>query len=177
MSDFGDGIARLIRQDVSRTNWQRDRERAEIILKKRRDRYREDPEYRDRIKEAVRKRRASMTPSNQKRSFNQDKFIFDESGRGIYLISSGKAARLIGISVRTLHNWEKRGWIPQNHLKDHLGRHWYPLEFVEFLSGLAMFKKDCSSSSWISRVKEEWQVCQQGSSKLPVVGSKARNAL
>ena len=111
-------INKLIRRSHSRDKWRQDRKAAEKILRYRRERYANDPEYQKSIKESVKRQRSNKEPSRRKRSFNRDK-ISIVNGMSVLLLSSGKAAHLLDISPRTLKNWDKMGRIPQNSIKDH----------------------------------------------------------
>lgn len=162
-------IVNLIRRADSRTKWREDRKTAEQVLKRRRERYANDPEYAQSIKESVRKQREKKGPSDRKRSFNRDKIIVI-NGVSVTLFSSGKAAKLIGVSPRTIAVWEKKGYIPVNRAKDRLGRRWYPEEFVAFLVQHASNRPNSRLDQWSIRVKEAWQQVQFSDRPIPMVG-------
>jgi len=162
-------IVRLIRRTQSREKWREDRNTSEKVLKQRRERYANDPEYQESIKESVRRQRQDTAPSNRRRSFNRDKVII-VNGVSVILFSSGKAAHLIGISPRTIRNWEKKGRIPRNRVKDRLGRCWYPAEFVGFLVKQVENRKKSRLDVWSERVKEAWQITQLSDRPIPIVG-------
>lgn len=165
----GDLFARLIKNADFRRRWREDRDLAERALSKRRERYASDPGYRERIKESVRRRRESKEPSDNRRSFNRDKIVII-NGLGVQLMSSGKAATLIGVSTRTLDLWEKKGVIPVNRAKDSLGRRWYPVQFVAFLAEHAAQRQDRRCDDWSRRVKDAWQSMQLSNHPIPIVG-------
>lgn len=161
-------IVNLIRRADSRIRWREDRKTAEQVLKRRRERYANDPEYAESIKESVRRQREIKGPSERKRSFNRDKVII-VNGVSVTLLSSGKAASLIGVSPRTIAHWEKKGYIPVNRAKDRLGRRWYPAEFVVFLVEQASDRPSNRLDGWSERVKEAWQRIQLSDRPIPMV--------
>jgi hypothetical protein len=163
-----DYITNLIRRSHSRNKWREDRNTAEKVLKYRRARYANDPNYKKSIKESVRRQRRKKEPSNRKRSFNRDKIILI-NGVSVSLFSSGKAAHLLGISPRTLKNWDKAARIPQNSVKDRLGRCWYPAEFIRFLIKQIDNKKKVGLVIWSLQVKEDWQTTQLSDSPIPII--------
>ncbi|MGD9727490.1 MAG: hypothetical protein AB7V39_14035 [Nitrospiraceae bacterium] len=137
-------------------------------MSQKRKRYANDPDYAESIKESVRRQRQKRTPSDNKRSFNRDKVIVVD-GVTVSLVSSGKAARLIGISPKTLSHWEKKNFVPLNHTKDRLGRRWYPLSYVMFLANLASDRPSDRLDEWSIRVKEAWMKLQLSDRRIPVV--------
>lgn len=160
---------RLLRRANSRRRWKEDRKAAEKILVKRRERYANDSNYAESIKESVRRRRREKGPSRRKRSYNRDKIIII-NGTSVTLFSSGKASRLIGIVSRTLGNWEKKGYIPINRAKDTLGRRWYPADFVMFIAAQYTIKPSGRLDRWSERVKEAWREIQLSDRPIPIVG-------
>ncbi len=162
-----DPIISLIRRDESRRRWREDRRKAERILKRRRERYANDPSYQESIKASVRRQRKKKSGSDRRRSFNRDKLIV-MNGISVTLLSSGKVASLLGVSARTIVNWEKKGYIPLNYAKDSLGRRWYPAEFVVFLIAQVVSKSG-RLDEWSLRVKESWQTTQLSDRPIPIV--------
>ena len=162
-------IAKLLRRASSRRRWKEDRKASEKILTKRRERYANDSDYAESIKESVRRRRKEKGPSKRKRSYNRDKIII-VNDVSVTLLSSGKAASLIGVSTRTLGNWEKKGYIPLNRAKDALGRRWYPSDFVMFLAHQATIRSSGRLDRWSERVKEAWREIQLSDRPIPIVG-------
>ena len=161
-------LSKLIRRANSRKKWREDRKTAEKVLSKRRRRYANDEEYAESIKASVRRRRREAGNSKRKRSFNRDKVII-VNGVSVNLVSSGRAAGLIGVSPRTLENWEKKGYIPVNRAKDTIGRRWYPTEFVMFLSTQSAHRPRGKLDEWSKRVKEAWQEIQLSDRAMPIV--------
>lgn len=165
-SDF---FARFMQNVGSREKWREDRDRAEKILDGRRLRYATDAEYRERIKESVRKNRSTKRPSDRKRSFNRDR-VMTINGSTVFLYSSGKSASLIGITTRTASLWEKTNVIPINRACDLLGRRWYPSEFVVFMASMVSERSQFRClADWSARVKEAWQARQLSDTPIPVV--------
>lgn len=163
-----DPIVNLIRRADSRRRWREDRKKAERVLSRRRERYANDQEYAESIKESVRRQREKKGPSDKKRSFNRDKVIVID-GESVTLISSGKAAKMVGVSPKTIKHWEKKDYIPRNRAKDRLGRRWYPMEFVVWLAGQAADRPSDRLDEWSMRVKEAWQKTQLSDRRIPVV--------
>lgn len=164
-----DHFSRLVRNADYRRKWRENRDLAERTLDKRRERYATDPDYRESIKESVRRRREETRGSDRKRSFNRDKVIVID-GVGVRLLSSGKVASVLGISPRTLSQWEKKNIIPINRAKDAIGRRWYPASFVDFLMELIGFRDNGRCDIWSERVKDAWQSIQLSSHPIPIVG-------
>jgi DNA-binding transcriptional regulator YiaG len=163
-----DYLSNLVRRAKSRSKWREDRRTAERTLGKRRERYANDSDYAESIKESVRRQREQKDKSDRKRSFNRDKVIVID-GVSVTLLSSGKAAKLIGVSPRTLENWETKGYIPVNRAKDALGRRWYPAEFVMFLFHHASRRKGHRLDAWANRVKDAWRENQLSDRRMPIV--------
>jgi len=164
-----DYFTKLVKNDTSRRRWRENRSASEKTLKKRSERYAEDPEYAESIKESVRRQREARGRSDRKRSFNRDKIIV-MNGISVSLMSSGKAAHLIGVSPRTLANWEKKGLIPRNRAKDRLGRRWYPAPFVAFITEQAVDRPRTGIDEWAIRVKEAWTKKQLSGQPIFIVG-------
>lgn len=96
----------LPKKESSFHNWyQKNKER---LSAKRKKRYAEDPEYRQRALEASRRRsrgdRSLITPPED-------------------AISVAQAAERAGVSVSTLHEWRRKGHFPEP--KHHHGRLWF----------------------------------------------------
>lgn len=163
-----DPLVDLIRRADSRRKWREDRKSSEKVLSRRRERYASDPEYAEAIKESVRRQRKVRPPSEKRRSFNRDRVVVVE-GVSVSLLSSGKAAKLIGVSPKTIKLWEDKGFIPINRAKDRLGRRWYPVEFVMFLSEHAANRPSDRLEEWSSRVKEDWLKIQLSNRRVPIV--------
>lgn len=163
-----DPIVKLIRRADSRRKWREDRRAAERVLSRKRERYANDPEYAEAIKESVRRQREKKGSSEKRRSFNRDKVIVVD-GISVTLISSGKAAKLIGVSPKTIKHWEKKDYIPRNRAKDRLGRRWYPLEFVVWLAAQATNRPSDRLDEWSMQVKEAWQKIQLSDRRIPIV--------
>lgn len=160
------------RNEASRERWRENREAAERTLRKRQDRYANDPEYRDSIKESVRKRRANEPKSNRTRSFNRDRII-TLGDKHVTLWSSGKCAYFIGIARRTLTSWENKQVIPVDRLTDSLGRRWYPSAYVLFIAEMFAKREPKEKlNDWAIRVKEEWDKRQLGVHRIPVVNER-----
>lgn len=164
-----DTIVKVIRQADSRRKWREDRRTAEKILQQRRERYANDPDYAESIKESVRRQREKQEPSDRRRSFNRDKIIVI-NGVPVTLISSGKAGKMLGVSPRTIENWESKGYIPLNRAKDALGRRWYPTEFILFLANHTSNRPRGRLDEWSMRVKDAWQNVQLSDRPIPIVG-------
>lgn len=164
-----DVFSKLIHNAENRKKWHEDREHAEKVLDRRRERYANDPAYRESIKESVRKNRKKKGPSNRKRSFNRDRVMI-VNGTSVFLYSSGKAAHHIGVPARILELWENKSVIPVNRATDSVGRRWYPSDFVEFLAEhYSASPPNQPTDMWSKQVKEAWQIRQLGEFPIPVV--------
>ena len=163
-----DPIINLIRRADSRRKWREDRRTSERVLGQRRERYANDPDYAEAIKESVRRQREKKDPSGKRRSYNRDKIIVID-GVSVTLLSSGKAAQMIGVSPKTIKHWESKSYIPKNRAKDCLGRRWYPVEFVMFLAAQAVNRPSDRLDEWSNRVKEAWQKIQLSDRRMPIV--------
>jgi hypothetical protein len=104
----------------------------ERILDSRRKRYQEDPDFRAAQLERVRARRAEKKSEPKKRSPNLQR-VFTVDGFPVLMVGLGEAALLTGFSKKGFRVLDDTGTIPRNRVVDHLGRRWYPKDFVEWL--------------------------------------------
>jgi transcriptional regulator with XRE-family HTH domain len=165
-----DIFSRLVHNAEFRAKWREDRDYAEKLLDQRQKRYASDPSYRASIKASVRKNRKKKKkeqgPNHRRRSFNRDRVI-TVNGNSVFLYSSGKAARLIGVTIRALELWERNNAIPINKTTDNIGRRWYPADFVTFMAEhVAELIPDLPFDEWSARVKESWQTRQSSGSPI-----------
>lgn len=157
------------RREESRRKWREDRERAEQVLQRRRERYATDPAYREAIKDGVRRRRSQQPASERKRSFNRDRIIMVD-GKPVVLWSIGKSAKNIGISKQTLEKWEREGVIPKNRCTDEMSRRWYPSAYIEFIAEQHRTRLPNERLiSWSSRVEDAWKQRQRSAHQVPVI--------
>ena len=92
----------------------------ESLSEKRKKRYAEDPQYRERQLESSRRyRRGERTPKTPP----------DDAP-----ISFGEAAERIGVSGSTLHEWRRKGYFPEP--KHQNGRVWFSDRQILLLGGL-----------------------------------------
>lgn len=168
-------IAKFIQNSLSREKWSEDRDAAEKTLAQRRARYASDEDYKKSIKDSVKRNRELKQPSERKRSFNRDRVVV-VNGVSVFLYSSGKAAHHIGISAKTLDQWERQDVIPVNHAVDLVGRRWYPVHFVTFMvEQVALRIKKERLATWSTRVKEAWRARQLSNNPIPVVCERLDN--
>lgn len=79
---------------------------------KRKDRYANDPEYRDRIKAQARETRERR----KERGGVQETSVIRD-GVEVYRVSA--AAELLGKSPDALRSWVRKGWVPENNEQVH----------------------------------------------------------
>lgn len=156
-------------REASRKKWRENRETSEKVLQRRRERYANDPAYREAIKDGVRRRRAQSPASERKRSFNRDRIIMVD-GKPVTLWSIGRSAHHIGVSKQTLEKWERERVIPKNRCTDEMGRRWFPAPYIAFLA--EQYENRLPNErliSWSSRVEDAWNQRQQGAHQIPVI--------
>jgi len=150
----------------------RDKERE-----RKRRRYAEDPELRrrkiDSAKSRYQKQKhigwagdAGPPPKKVGRRIggrNKSRPWILPNGRVINLVGVGEAADICCVSKRTLINYETKGVIPCNRLKDERGRRWYPKVFAEWLSSLLKDQSETREPLWRlrRRVETAWREVQQ----------------
>jgi len=105
------------------------------LSKKRKLRYRENAEYRDKIRERAlgryKKKREELEQERLKtgwtaktRGYNRPR-VMQIHGKDVLLHSPGEFADRMGVSVQTLGMWEERAILPAPTVKDERGRRWY----------------------------------------------------
>jgi len=96
-------------------------ENREALLEKKRTRYQEDPEYRERILTAARERKRILSEERKKeKALNKGKekplwFSLEIGGEEIpvKMFTSGQLSKRLGRKSQTVRVWEKRGLIPE----------------------------------------------------------------
>lgn len=91
------------------------------ILSRRRERYKEDPEYREKIKARAREaKRKLLAKRREERAKNKDKitpiwFQIQYGGKEIpvKMYTTGQVAKKLGRTTQTIRIWEKNGLIPE----------------------------------------------------------------
>jgi len=93
---------------------------------KRKERYKNDLEYREKVKERVYKRRRDYRAKNpaKGRGHNIPKKI-ELDGQEVTLLSSGDVAERFGVSRATILRWEKSEVLPRLFIRDEHERRWY----------------------------------------------------
>ena len=96
---------------------------------RRRQRYAEDDEYRDRIKRVRRERYYASVlspPLRDPRKLEPDAFVGDTP-----LFSDAKLAYCLHKSAQTIRLWVYQGFIPDTHLKEANGSRLYTIKMIE----------------------------------------------
>ena len=112
------------------------RENKEKILAKKRERYQNDPQYREGIKERARARwRDELRKGGREKGLKKDKRylrpkIVQIDGKDVVVHSIGEFADRIGYTIATLKNWETLGVLPRATAVDDNGRRWYSEKFM-----------------------------------------------
>jgi hypothetical protein len=129
------------------------------VLRRRRERYREDEEFKqsqlqhtaDWRKKQKRKKRKKAG----KRLPKPKLFMIED--RKIECWSAGRTAQFLGVAKNTLTNLEKAGTIPTNHLVDPTNRRrWWPAEFVRWIQPYFEEKSEISPEEFLRRVWIGW---------------------
>jgi DNA-binding transcriptional MerR regulator len=119
----------------------------EVLSKKRRDRYRDDPEYRDQVKKRAMERYLKQreerlkdleeNPQEPKVRGNNFPRVMEIDGKDVLVHGVSEFASRVGRNVQTITAWEAKGIIPAPTVKDDLGRRWYSVEHMDFIASLA----------------------------------------
>jgi hypothetical protein len=115
---MGEGMSQS--QSVAFRKWYETKGR-QLLSEKRKRQYREDPAYREQVKqrsEAYRKQRRQERPSK-------------------YSVSYAAAADYLGTTTTHLTRWWQRGWFPEPY--ELRGRYYFTKPQVSLLVGLTMF--------------------------------------
>jgi DNA-binding transcriptional MerR regulator len=99
-------------------------ENKEIISARRRQRYAEDPEYRERCKAQSREAKKRLAERRRKeRAKNKDKdsgkptwykILYDGREIPVKMFSTGQLAKKLGRKAQTMRIWERKGIIPES---------------------------------------------------------------
>jgi len=120
------------RVEYNKSYYQKNRDR---LLEKKRSRYADDPEYRDRVKaDASTRRKASSAKGVQ----------VEVLGKLVPAMRVRVVAQSIGKSVSTMNFWQKHGTIPETPYRTPGG---YRLYTEEMVGGIAMALKSVSKPS------------------------------
>lgn len=102
--------------------WEKNRE---IVLEKRRQRYLNDGEYREKMKENVRKRRKKMYEKKVEECPSINVFLRPRrpvtvslNGSQVVMYGVGMLAARLGKLSSTIVGWEKKGFIPETPFRD-----------------------------------------------------------
>lgn len=128
------------------------------LNEKRRKRYAEDPEFRTKARDWVRKNRAKkrkkkvvkkraskregqVKKPHGKRGLPKPKIVQLE-GKFVELYSFGTLCRATGLSKATLHKWEKLGIVPPGCcVVDQIGGRWFSGAFIKFMQRIAVLRE------------------------------------
>jgi len=122
--------------------WWRDGDNARRVLDKRRTRYHQDAQYRESIKESVKRQRQEKSGSPGKRGYGKPR-IMEFNTIHKRAISTGEAADRIGISRSTLIRWSKQKVVPSIFIR---GDGWHRWWMEEIIDKIAVHVKEWKDS-------------------------------
>lgn len=111
------------------------RKHREELAAKRRRRYADDPEYRERVRtravESFRRKRDEKLKAQggvpkpaRSRGFNRPR-VMEQDGKSILLHGVGIFADHVGVSVQSITSWEQEKIAPPPTVIDEMNRRWY----------------------------------------------------
>ena len=131
----------------------------EEVLRRRRERYRKDEDYREaqlrhaadwREKQRKRGKKSKKRRKTQSKRTPQPK-LFPIDGRRVECWSAGRTADFLGVDKKTVRNLERKGTIPVNHLVAPNGHRWWPASFVRWLKPYFEQRKSGTSAQEFHR--------------------------
>jgi hypothetical protein len=156
--------------------WQGNPERADAIRERRRDRYQNDPDFRQREIDRVKAYAAQhkCDPKARGRTHNKPKHVWINN-QSVEMWSTGHTLKELGIGRSTLLTWERNNEIPRHRWIDDVGRNWWPAEFVMWLRPFVRDRHEgrINRQEFVSRVSQSWAVSR---SQLPQVSNDERSA-
>ena len=108
------------------------------LSEKRKRRYEEDPEYREKVKAAARKRwqdqrKARGGGEPRTRGGNSPR-VLPVGGRDVLVYGVSEYASRVDRDVQTISAWEERGIVPSPTVIDELGRRWYSESHMDLVA-------------------------------------------
>jgi len=96
------------------------KENKEEILQKRKERYQNDPDYREKVLQSSRdyRRNQRKDPRVKTRRFQKPIEGVSADGTGVRLHSVGALAILLQRSVQAINHWQKKGLLPDTPYRD-----------------------------------------------------------
>lgn len=131
----------------------------EEVLRRRRERYQQDEEYRkSQLQHAAewreKKRRERKKAKKRKRTPKPRLFLFED--RQIECWSAGRTAEFLGVDKKTITNLEKSGTIPLNHGVAANKHRWWPANYVRWLKTFFEEKAEIPAQEFSRRVWIGW---------------------
>jgi len=148
----------------SERKYQRDyyEKNKEEILRKRREKYQGDAEYRAKVMERARKYRKKQCPLTEIRGRKKGPLppvrVNAKSGKLVQAYSTGYVADKLGITMQTLRKWVRKGKIPETPYWISTGRVWTQ----RMVNAMIKAKGACRSTggtrskNYFSQVRESW---------------------
>jgi translation initiation factor 2 beta subunit (eIF-2beta)/eIF-5 len=140
------------------------------VLRRRRERYAENEEFRERQLQHTTEWRVKQRKSKKgsKKRTPKPK-IFELGGHQIECWSAGRTAEFLDVDKKTVTNLEKSGTIPTNHVVADNRRRWWPASFVRWLAPyFEQRKSEISAQEFHRRVWIGWSE-EQVRGIIPVV--------
>lgn len=108
-------------------------ENKDEILRKRKERYWNDPEYRDKVLQSSRDHRRNQRRDPRVKTRRFQKPITGESADGteVQLHSVGALAILLQRSVQAINHWQKKGLLPDTPYRDSRGFRFYTAAMMQ----------------------------------------------
>lgn len=113
----------------------------ESLSEKRKKRYEEDKEYREKVKAAARKRwqeqrKARGGGEPRTRGGNSPR-VLPVGGQDVLVYGVSEYAKRVDRDVQTISAWEERGIVPSPTVIDELGRRWYSEPHMDMVADVS----------------------------------------
>ena len=140
------------------------KENREEMLRKRKERYENDPKYRAKVQAATRRSKQRRRVGLKKRTLGQiDRRhrrprITVINGQRVEVFSRGTLAEYVGFAPTTLGSWQQRGVLPTPTMVDEEGKWWFSEEYMaKFLKIVKKFRTaGWSLDEFAAIVVENW---------------------
>jgi len=149
----------------------------EELLQRRKKRYRESEEFRQRQLKHTADWREKQRRDKQPKKRTPKPRNFQIDGSQVECWSAGRTADFLGVDKKTVTNLEKNGTIPTNHVVAPNRRRWWPAEFVQWLKPFFDVRKGGISAQELHRrVWIGWSE-EQVRGVIPVVHGELREEI